>query len=118
VIVSTVLLYGSDTWVVTRRMEELLTSQPMPQAHYATFHPMYRPSMILGYAVDDWSSGGSLTAEASPGHALPPAELVCYGMPVPDPSTNDASPRPDFRVLKPLSGTNQYHFKIWESRSL
>ena len=26
VIVSTVLLYGSDTWVVTRRMEELLTS--------------------------------------------------------------------------------------------
>jgi hypothetical protein len=26
VIVSTVLLYGSDTWVVTRRMEEVLTS--------------------------------------------------------------------------------------------
>jgi hypothetical protein len=26
VIVSTVLLYGSDTWVVTRRMKELLTS--------------------------------------------------------------------------------------------
>jgi hypothetical protein len=26
VIVSTILLYGSDTWVVTRRMADLLTS--------------------------------------------------------------------------------------------
>jgi hypothetical protein len=43
VIVSTVLLYGSDTWVVTRRMADLLTSfQPMPQAHYATAHSLCR----------------------------------------------------------------------------
>jgi hypothetical protein len=68
VIVSTVLLYGSDTWVVTRRMEELLTSSTTDASgtlrDVSSDVPM--PSMILGYAVDDWSSGGSLQLKLHP----------------------------------------------------
>jgi hypothetical protein len=51
VIVSTVLLYGSDTWVVTRRMEELLTSFHNRCLRHIT-------KRYLGYAVDDWSCNG------------------------------------------------------------
>jgi hypothetical protein len=71
VIVSTVLLYGSDTWVVTKRMETLLTSFHNQCARHIT-RRYIRCIECLGFSTVGWSSGGSLAVEPSSGHVLRP----------------------------------------------
>jgi hypothetical protein len=75
VIVSTVLLYGSDTWGVTRRMEELLTS-----FHDRCLGQITRRFIRCTDTENDiWVTpsitgvlGGSPPTESSAGHVLRP----------------------------------------------
>ncbi len=110
-IVSTVLLYGSDTWVVTRRMEELLTS-----FHDRCLRHITRRFIRCTDTENDIWVSPSLTgvlAEALLLNLRPAMYyvrarrngLLRYAI-TPASSTNVAYFRIDSRVPELLSGTN------------